>query len=157
MALYSDLVGAISQAAYFARLMARHVVNGVPTDTWLSVVNTGLSTTQYASEVFAELRSLITGIFRSRYLDEWQGLIDSAVDAADLAAIEARIEIEARNVYGIERQAARPGIHKASASGQACHGSRKGPNRTRPRLRCLCRPSQSQGRERPARNHPRRI
>jgi len=106
MALYSDLVGAISQAAYFARLMARHVVNGVPTDTWLSLVNTGLSTTQYASEVFAELRALITGIFRSRYLDEWQGLIDSAVDAADLAAIEARIEIEARNVYGIERQAA---------------------------------------------------
>ena len=55
MALYSDLVGAISQAAYFARLMARHVVNGVPTDTWLSVVNTGLSTTQYVSEVLAEL------------------------------------------------------------------------------------------------------
>jgi len=106
MALFSDLVGTISQATYFARLMARHVANGVPTDTWLSLVNTGLSTTQYTSEVYAQLRALITGIFRALFIDEWQGLIDGAIDAADLAAIEARIEVVARNVYGITRESA---------------------------------------------------
>ena len=71
MALYSDLVGLVSQAAYFARLMAQHVKNEVPVDTWLSEANTGLSTTQYVSELLAQLRALITGTFRAMFLEEW--------------------------------------------------------------------------------------
>lgn len=104
MALYSDLVGLVSQAAYFARLMAQHVKNEVPVDTWLSEANTGLSTTQYVSELLAQLRALITGTFRAMFLEEWQGLLDGAADAAERESIEERITIVGRNLYGTERE-----------------------------------------------------
>jgi hypothetical protein len=106
MAKFSDLVGVIDTAAYYARLMARHVANGVPTDTWLSLVNVGLSTTQYVSEALAQVRALVSSVFRAFFLDEWQDLVDEAETAEEREAIEQRIAAVARNVYGIEQQPA---------------------------------------------------
>lgn len=104
MATYSDLVKTVTQSAYYALLMARHAANKVPTDTWLSVVNVGLSTTQYVAELLAQLRALITGTFQVLFLEEWQGLLDDAADDAERAAIEDRITVVARNLYGVERE-----------------------------------------------------
>ena len=105
MAKFSDLVGVIDTATYYARLMARHLFNGVPTDTWLSLVNVGLSTTQYVSEALAQLRALLSSIFRSFFLEEWLDMLDEAETAEEREAIEQRLTVVARNVYGIERQA----------------------------------------------------
>lgn len=106
MATYSSLITAIDTAAYFAQLMARHVLNGVPTDTWLSLVNTGLSTTQYVSEALSALRALITSFFRAFFLEEWLDLLADAETEEEREQIEQRITYVARNVYGIERQPA---------------------------------------------------
>lgn len=105
MATFSSLVGVIDTAAYFAQLMARHLFNGVPTDTWLSLVNTGLSTTQYVSEALSVLRALLTSIFRAFFLEEWLDMLAEAQTADEREAIEQRLTIVARNVYGIEREA----------------------------------------------------
>jgi hypothetical protein len=105
MATFSSLVGVIDTAAYYAALMARHLFNGVPTDTWLSLVNTGLSTTQYVSEALAVLRALLTSIFRAFFLEEWLDMLAEAETADEREAIEQRLTVVARNVYGIERQA----------------------------------------------------
>ena len=75
MALFKDLMASISQSEYFTLLMARHTANEVPTQTWLSVVNLGLSITQYVSELLAQQSALLTETFRSLYLEEWLSLI----------------------------------------------------------------------------------
>jgi len=106
MALYSDLIGTVSQAAYFARLMARHLANDVPTNTWVGLTNIGLSTTEYVSEVLAQLRDLLAQTFRVFFLDEWQALSDEASTEADRQSIYDRIVVVARNMYGIQAETA---------------------------------------------------
>ena len=80
MALFKDLMASISPSEYFTLLMARHAANEVPTQTWLSVVNLGLSITQYVSELLAQQSALLTETFRSLYQEEWQSLLDDAVN-----------------------------------------------------------------------------
>lgn len=104
MALYSDLIGTVSQAAYFARLMARHLANDVPTNTWIGLTNIGLSTTEYVSEVLAQLRDLLAQTFRAFFLDEWHPLMDGAATDADRQAVYDRIVVVARNLYGIQAE-----------------------------------------------------
>lgn len=106
MSLFKDLQKAVTQSEYFTRLMAAHAANEVPTATWLSVVNIGLSITQYVSEALAQVDSLLTETFRALYLEEWQGLLDDAASDTDRARIEERFRINARNFYGIEYSAA---------------------------------------------------
>ena len=105
MALFKDLMASISQSEYFTLLMARHAANEVPTQTWLSVVNIGLSATQYVSELLAQQSALLTETFRSLYLEEWQGLLDDAVNASDKDRLEERFRVNAKNFYGIEHEA----------------------------------------------------
>ena len=106
MSLFKDLQKAVTQSEYFNRLMAAHAANEVPTATWLSVVNIGLSISQYVSEALAQVDSLLTETFRALYLEEWQGLLDDAASDTDRARIEERFRINARNFYGIEYSAA---------------------------------------------------
>lgn len=106
MALYSDLIGTVSQAAYYARLMARHLANDVPTNTWVGLANIGLSTTQYVSELLAQLRDLLAQTFRAFFLEEWAALMDEAATDADRQAIYDRIVVVARNMYGITAEPA---------------------------------------------------
>lgn len=106
MGLFKDLQKAVTQSEYFTRLMAFHAANEVPTSTWLSVVNLGLSLTQYVSEQIAQIDSLLTETFRSLFLDEWQGMLDGAASETDRQRIEERFRINARNFYGIEFEAA---------------------------------------------------
>ena len=105
MALFKDLMASISQSEYFTLLMARHAANEVPTQTWLSVVNIGLSVTQYVSELLAQQSALLTETFRSLYLEEWQGLLDDAVNSSDKQRLEERFRVNAKNFYGIEYEA----------------------------------------------------
>lgn len=106
MGLFKDLHKAVTQSEYFTRLMAYHAANEVPTATWLSVVNIGLSLSQFVSETIAQCDALLTETFRALYLEEWQGLLDGAATAADRERIEERFRINARNFYGIEYEAA---------------------------------------------------
>ena len=106
MSLFKDLQKAVTQSEYFADLMAQHAKNEVPTATWLSVVNLGLSITQFVSEALAQQSALLTETFRSLFLEEWQGLLDEAATDADRDRIEARFRINARNFYGTEYAAA---------------------------------------------------
>lgn len=102
MSLFKDLQKAVTQSEYFTRLMAAHAANEVPTTTWLSVVNLGLSISHYVSEALAQVDSLLTETFRALYLEEWPALLDDASSDTDRARIEERFRINARNFYGIE-------------------------------------------------------
>lgn len=106
MALFSELRKTITQSEYYDALMNFHKSNGVPTSTWLSIVNIGLSLTQYLSEVVAQLDAMFTETFRSLFLEEWQGLLDGAANDTDRERIEERFRTNARNFYGIEAEPA---------------------------------------------------
>ena len=69
----ADLLSIRTQVQYFQDLMARHKANGVPTSSWLSIVNVGLSLTQIASEVLADLRARISYIAAGLFLETATG------------------------------------------------------------------------------------
>lgn len=70
----SDLIKTITEPEYFAKLMDRHRTNGVPVSSWLSVVNTCLSLTHSAAELFAELRTVVAKLAASMFLGTAEGV-----------------------------------------------------------------------------------
>lgn len=73
MATLQDLLSEKTQAQYFQDLMSRHRLNGVPTNTWLSLVNVGLSLTQLAAEALADLRERVRYITSGLFLETATG------------------------------------------------------------------------------------
>lgn len=74
MATLKDLVSEVTQGTYFNDLMAKHKANKVPTASWLSIVNVGLSLTQLVAELLAELRSTVAQMAAAMFLDYAQGI-----------------------------------------------------------------------------------
>lgn len=69
----AQFITPISQAAYFALMMADHLANGVPTASWTSVRNTGLSLTQILAQYLAALRVLLVSAVSGLFLDYASG------------------------------------------------------------------------------------
>lgn len=65
----SDFIKPVSQAAYFALMMADHLANGVPTASWTSPRNTGLSHTQIFALYLAALRALLISAVSGLFID----------------------------------------------------------------------------------------
>lgn len=74
MATLSDFFKPVTQAAYFALMMADHLVNGVPTASWTSPRNTGLSLTQILALHLAALRTLLITAVMGLFLDYATGV-----------------------------------------------------------------------------------
>lgn len=73
MTTFNDLLAEKTQATWFTEARARLRSWGVPVDSWLSIVNTGLSTTQYLAEGLATVGAQVRGILRALFLDTSSG------------------------------------------------------------------------------------
>jgi hypothetical protein len=91
MSTLSDLITTITQSQYFNELMSKHKANGVPTDSWLSTLNTGLSLTQIDAQLLADLRQSVSTLAASMFLDY---------------ASDDGLTLFAQSQYGIDRAGA---------------------------------------------------
>jgi len=73
----------------FLAVMAKHLANGVPTSSWVSLVNVGLSLTHFVSETFATGSNLVRGVIRGMFVDTILTDAQAAPDAATLATVTA--------------------------------------------------------------------
>jgi len=73
----------------FLAVMAKHLANGVPTSSWVSLVNVGLSLTHFVSETFTTGSNLVRGVIRGMFVDTILTDAQAAPDAATLATVTA--------------------------------------------------------------------
>lgn len=100
MAGYIDtILPAETQPEVYEEIRAEHLANGVPVSSWRSLVNVGLSLTQYVSEAFSTARTLARQVFRGMFVDSVQEDVAGATDAATLARVTAAAEAFALSQY----------------------------------------------------------
>lgn len=100
MAGYIDSVLPVkTQSEVYTEILADHVANGVPVSSWRSLVNVGLSLTQYVSEGAATARSLARQVFRGLFVDSINEDVAAAPSAAALAQVTAAAQAFALSQY----------------------------------------------------------
>lgn len=100
MAGYIDSVlPAEDQPTIYEDIRAEHAANGVPVSSWRSLVNVGLSLTQYVSEAFATSRNIARRVFRGMFFDSIREDVAAAPDAQTLAEVTAAAEAFALSQY----------------------------------------------------------
>jgi len=105
MAGYIDsILPAETQSEVYTEILAEHQANGVPVSSWRSLVNVGLSLTQYVSEAFSTARGLARQVFRGMFLDSVQEDVAAAANAADLARVTAAASAFALSQYQTTQQ-----------------------------------------------------
>lgn len=100
MAGYIDSVlPAEDQPEIYEDIRAEHAANGVPVSSWRSLVNVGLSLTQYVSEAFATSRSIARRVFRGMFLDSVREDVTTSPNAQTLSEVTAAAEAFALSQY----------------------------------------------------------
>ena len=106
MAGYIDSVlPAQTQSQVYTEILANHVANGVPVSSWRSLVNVGLSLTQYVSEASSTALTLARTVFRGMFADSIFEDISTAPNATTLAQVTQAAEAFALSQY---QEAAQP-------------------------------------------------
>lgn len=77
----------------FLAVMAKHLANGVPTSSWVSLVNVGLSLTHFVSETFTTGSNLVRGVIRGMFVDTILTDAQAAPDAATSRANETSVPV----------------------------------------------------------------
>lgn len=88
-----------NQPTVYTEILTQHTANGVPTSSWRSLVNVGLSLTQYVSEAFTTAANLARTVFRGMFVDSIQEDANAATDATTLAQITAAANAFAQSQY----------------------------------------------------------
>lgn len=79
MAGYIDQVLPVqTQPATYQEIRTEHQANGVPVSSWRSLVNVGLSLTQYVSEAITTARNIVRTVLRGLFVDSLQEDLASA-------------------------------------------------------------------------------
>lgn len=106
MAGYIDSVlPAQTQPQVYTEILTNHVANGVPVSSWRSLVNVGLSLTQYVSEGSSTALNLARTVFRGLFVDSINEDIGAATTAQAISQITAAAEAFALSQY---QEAAQP-------------------------------------------------
>jgi hypothetical protein len=61
-----------TQSATYQEIRTEHQANGVPVTSWRSLVNVGLSLTQYVSEAITTARNIVRTVLRGLFVDSLQ-------------------------------------------------------------------------------------
>jgi len=61
-----------TQPATYQEIRTEHQANGVPVSSWRSLVNVGLSLTQYVSEAITTARNIVRTVLRGLFVDSLQ-------------------------------------------------------------------------------------
>lgn len=101
MSVLSDIFTEVTQGKYYNQLIIAHKANGVPADSWLSPVNIGISFSEIFAENLANLRSYITLLAKSSFLETASVLVDENGNE-----VKDALTLLARSQYQIERNAA---------------------------------------------------
>ena len=89
MGYIDDQFPLTDESTNFLAVMAKHLANGVPTSSWVSLVNVGLSLTHFVSEAFSTGSNLVRGVIRGMFVDTILADAQAAPDATALANVTA--------------------------------------------------------------------
>ena len=116
MATLQEVITTVSQSSVFQTVMGRHVKNGVPTASWTSLRNVGLSLTQITSQLFAGLQNAVAASISGLFL-EYAGA-QPGMDAVTAAAADAALTLFAKSQFQLARvqPQATAGLHLLTGS-----------------------------------------
>jgi hypothetical protein len=116
MATLQGVITTVSQSSVFQTVMARHVKNGVPTASWTSLRNVGLSLTEITSQLFAGLQNAVAASISGLFL-EYAGA-QPGMDAVTAAAADAALTLFAKSQFQLDRvqPQATTGLHLLTGS-----------------------------------------
>lgn len=99
MGIIDTLFPPIDEPTVFQSVMTEHRANGVPTSSWVSLINVGLSLTHFVSEAFSTAatlgRTLVRGMFTDTLLFDAQ----NAPNAQTLATVTTYADQFAQSQY----------------------------------------------------------
>lgn len=80
-----------TQPATFQEIRTEHQANGVPVSSWRSLVNVGLSLTQYVSEAITTARNIVRTVLRGLYVDSLQEDLANATPSQTAQVTQAAV------------------------------------------------------------------
>ena len=109
-------IATVTQASVFQAVMGRNVANGVPTSSWTSVRNVGLSLSEILSQLYAGLQNAVAASIAGLFID-FAGA-QPGMDAATAAVAEAALALFARSQFQLDRAQPQPtvGLHLLTGS-----------------------------------------
>jgi hypothetical protein len=116
VATLSQVISTVTQAGVFQTIMRGHVGNGVPTASWTSLRNVGLSLTQVTSQLLATLQNAVAASISGLFLD-YAGA-RPGMDAVTAAAADAALTLFAKSQFQLDRvqPQATVGLHLLTGS-----------------------------------------
>lgn len=99
MSIIDTLFPAIDEPTVFQTVMTAHRKNGVPTSSWVSLINVGLSLTHFVSEAFSTAATLGRALVRGMFTDTLLFDAQNATDTQTLATITTYADEFAQSQY----------------------------------------------------------